>query len=229
MWKGDTNLTKEGSFSTIHCSNCKHSLNLMHKRIATEVTKIWSKYLTLLQYASTSIDRSHTELELSQHCLVARASDHWDLQLQSRKKWESAQHPALCCCVIMRKFLHMSSKLSHKLICVTILLLAMTIYMWKQTSKLWLTHQMYKVLVILCVKHTHSKASAPSTLCILGERGWWSQWWRVAASFAASRSCLKVRVHRTKSVTATPFKKRWISFLGRVNFVSGNVGNSNSY
>ena len=44
--KGDTNLTKEGSFSTTFCSNSKHSLNCMyhvHKRNATEVTKIWLK------------------------------------------------------------------------------------------------------------------------------------------------------------------------------------------
>ena len=40
--KGDTNLTKEGSFTTTLCSNSKHSLNLTchtHKRNATEVTK----------------------------------------------------------------------------------------------------------------------------------------------------------------------------------------------
>jgi len=40
--EGDTNLTKEGSFSTTHCSNCKHFLNFTcqtHKRNATEVTK----------------------------------------------------------------------------------------------------------------------------------------------------------------------------------------------
>ena len=44
--KGDTNLTKEGSFSTTFCSNSKHTLNFMchvHKRNATEVTKIWLK------------------------------------------------------------------------------------------------------------------------------------------------------------------------------------------
>ena len=54
--EGDTNLTKEGSFSTTLCSNCKHSLNLTchaHKRNATEVTKIywrfpWWPLLTLL-------------------------------------------------------------------------------------------------------------------------------------------------------------------------------------
>ena len=38
--KGDTNLTKEGNFSTAHCSNCKHFMCHTHKNNATEVTKI---------------------------------------------------------------------------------------------------------------------------------------------------------------------------------------------
>ena len=47
--KQDTNLTKEGSFSTTHCSNnCKHiSSNFTcqtHKRNAIEVTKIWQVF-----------------------------------------------------------------------------------------------------------------------------------------------------------------------------------------
>ena len=47
--KRDTNLTKEGSFSTTHCSNnCKHiSSNFKcqtHKRNAIEVTKIWQVF-----------------------------------------------------------------------------------------------------------------------------------------------------------------------------------------
>ena len=44
--KGNTNLTKEGSFSTTFCSNYKHFLNFMcyaHKTNANEVTKIWLK------------------------------------------------------------------------------------------------------------------------------------------------------------------------------------------
>ena len=44
--KGYTNLTKEGSFSTTHCSSCKHFVNFKchtHKRNATELTKIWLK------------------------------------------------------------------------------------------------------------------------------------------------------------------------------------------
>ena len=56
----DTNVTKEESFWTMLCSNCKHSLNFTchahkrmqlrwpkyghaHKKNATEVTKIWLK------------------------------------------------------------------------------------------------------------------------------------------------------------------------------------------